>query len=160
MHPKAIEQLVIEQAEAVAKELGIEVVDVEFQPGPRGRVLRVFIDKPGGVSVEDCRAVSVPLSGALDRLDPIPGPYRLEVSSPGVERPLRKAEDFERFAGREVEVHTYGPVEGRRHFTGRLKGLAGDRVQLEMEDGSMVALPREGISRARLRVRWQGAVER
>lgn len=152
--------MVMAEAEAVAKPLGFEVIEVEYETGPRGRVLRVFIDKPGGVSVDDCQAVSEPLSAALDRLDPIPGPYRLEVSSPGIERPLRKVEDFRRFAGREVEIHTYAPVEGRRNWTGTLMGADEGRVHLRLEDGSAVQLPLDGISRARLRVRWQGASER
>lgn len=148
------------EAEAVARPLGFEVVEVEYQSGPRGRVLRVFIDKPGGVTVDDCQAVSEPLSAALDRLDPIPGSYRLEVSSPGIERPLRKPEDFQRFAGREVEIHLFGPVQGRRHWTGTLVGMEQGQVRLRLEDGSTVDLPHEGISKARLRVRWQGAFER
>lgn len=159
MRPKAVEEMVMAEAEAVAQPLGIEVVEVEYQTSPQGRVVRVFIDKPGGVSVEDCRAVSEPLSGALDRLDPIPGPYRLEVSSPGIERPLRKPEDFRRFAGRDVDIHMFGPVQGRRHWTGTLLGMEHGQVRLQLEDGSTVELPHEGISRARLRVRWQGAFE-
>ncbi|HEY8426539.1 MAG TPA: ribosome maturation factor RimP [Limnochordales bacterium] len=160
MRPRAVESMVMAEAEAVARPLGFEVVDVEYEAGPGGRVLRVYIDKPGGVSVDDCQAVSEPLSAALDRLDPIPGPYRLEVSSPGIERPLRKADDFRRFAGREAEIHTFGPVQGRRHWTGTLLGVEGDQVRMRLEDGSTVELPLEGISKARLRVRWQGAFER
>lgn len=160
MRPRAIEEMVMAEAEAVARPLGFEVVEVEYQSGPHGRVLRVFIDKPGGVTVDDCQAVSEPLSAALDRLDPIPGSYRLEVSSPGIERPLRKPEDFRRFAGREVEIHLFGPVQGRRHWTGTLLGMEQGQVRLRLEDGSTVELPHEGISKARLRVRWQGAFER
>lgn len=160
MRPRAIEEMVMAEAEAVARPLGFEVVEVEYQSSPHGRVLRVFIDKPGGVSVDDCEAVSEPLSAVLDRLDPIPGPYRLEVSSPGIERPLRRPEDFRRFAGREVEVHMFGPVRGRRNWTGTLLGMEQGQVRLQLEDGSTVELPHEGISKARLRVRWQGAFGR
>ena len=160
MRPRAIEEMVMAEAEAVARPLGFEVVEVEYKSGPHGRVLRVFIDKPGGVTVDDCQAVSEPLSAALDRLDPIPGSYRLEVSSPGIERPLRKPEDFRRFAGREVEIHLFGPVGGRRHWTGTLLGYEEGQVRLRLEDGSTIDLPHEAISRARLRVRWQGAFER
>ena len=157
---QAVEQAVLEQAEPVARELGCEVVDVEYVSGPRGRVVRVYIDKPGGVSVEDCRSVSERLSNALDRDDPVPGPYRLEVSSPGLERPLRKEEDFRRFSGREVEIRTFSPLHGRRQFIGTLMGMEGGRIRLRLEDGGEVDVPKEAVSRARLRFRWQGAFER
>lgn len=160
MNPRAVEQMVLEEAEGIAASLGFEVVDVELQTGPRGRVLCIYIDKQGGVTVEDCRAMSDPLSRALDRLDPIPGPYRLEVSSPGIERPLRRPADFERFAGHEVEVHLYGPLNGRRHWTGRLLGLQGGAVRLETGNGETTELPLEQVSKARLRARWQGAFSR
>ena len=160
VNARAVEEVVLEQAEAIARELGYEVVDVEYVPERGGRVVRVFIDKAGGIGVEDCRALSERLSQALDVLDPVPGPYRLEVSSPGVERPLRKEADFQRFAGREVEVHTFAPVQGRRHWVGELLGIEGGKVRLRLSDGSQVELPREGISRARLHFRWQGAFER
>lgn len=156
---RAIEDVVMVEAEAVAGPLGYEVVDVEYVTGQGGRIVRVYIDKPGGVDVEDCRIVSEQLSPALDRVDPVRGPYRLEVSSPGLERPLRRPADFQRFAGREVEVHTYAAVGGRRHWVGQLLGLEEGRVRLRLENGQRVELPREQISRARLRFRWQGAFE-
>ncbi|HEY8486193.1 MAG TPA: ribosome maturation factor RimP [Limnochordales bacterium] len=160
MDARAVETTVWETAEAIARELGYEVVEVEYLAGRNGRLVRVFIDKPGGVGIEDCRAMSERLSRALDELDPVPGPYRLEVSSPGVERPLRKEEDFRRFAGRQVSIHLYAPVQGRRHWVGELLGMEGGQVQLRLPDGSRLDLPREGISKARLHFRWQGAFER
>ena len=160
MNARAVEEVVLEQAEPIARELGFEVIDVEYLPERGGKVLRVFIDKPGGVGVEDCRAVSERLSDLLDVIDPVPGPYRLEVSSPGVERPLRKEADFRRFAGREVEIRTFAPVRGRRHWIGELLGLEEGKVRLRLPDGTQVELPREGISRARLHFRWQGAWQR
>lgn len=160
MGSRAVEEMVLDRAEELARELGYEVVDVEYLAGRGRRVVRVFIDKPGGVDVEDCRALSERLSRVLDELDPVPGPYRLEVSSPGVERPLRKDSDFQRFAGREVSVHLNSPVQGRRHWVGELLGMEDGQVRLRLPDGLELRLPRDEIRKARLHFRWQGALER
>lgn len=126
--------------------LGFELVDVQASSG--GRMLRLFIDKPGGVTVEDCATVSRHLTRvlAVEGID-----YeRLEVSSPGLDRPLRKGGDFARFAGRRAEVRLRTPdPTGRRRFVGVLRGAAGGRVQIEL-DGQTVALELEDVERARL----------
>ena len=126
--------------------MGYELVDVQASNG--GRLLRLFIDKPGGVGLEDCAAVSRQLSRVfeVEGID-----YeRLEVSSPGLDRPLRKAGDFARFAGRKAEVRMRTPdATGRRRFVGVLRGASGSRVEMEL-DGQTVALELEGIERARL----------
>src|SRR5690554_2185188 len=109
-------EIVAELAEQLAAPLRLEIVDVEFRREPGGRVLRVFIDKPGGVTLDDCQALSRRLSAKLDEVDPIEESYNLEVSSPGIERPLTKPKDYIRFAGHRVHVRTYGPVDGRRNF--------------------------------------------
>lgn len=150
MRRQELEELVGRVAEPIAAGAGCEVVEVTFsRVGEAGHLL-VTIDKPGGVSLEDCRAVSESLSAELDRLDPIEGTYRLEVSSPGLERPLVRDRDFERFQGRLVRVKTFAPVEGRKVWEGRLVGLADGRVVLEVE-GKHVYIPREQVTRARLR---------
>jgi len=126
--------------------MGYELVDV--QASNRGRLLRMFIDKPGGVGVDDCAAVSRQLSRVLE----VEGiEYeRLEVSSPGLDRPLRKAADFARFSGHKAEVRMRTPdANGRRRFVGILRGTEAGRVSMEL-DGHAVALALEDIERARL----------
>ena len=134
--------------EPAVSRLGYELVGVEYHGGCRA-LLRLYIDREGGVSVEDCQRVSRQVSGLLDVEDPIPGPYTLEVSSPGLDRPLFRAEDFQRFAGREVRIRTDVPLEGRRNFRGVLRGLRGGEVLVEV-DGAELALPVERIEQARL----------
>ena len=126
--------------------MGYELVDL--QVSNRGGLLRLFIDKPGGIGLEDCAAVSRQLSRVLE----VEGVEydRLEVSSPGLDRPLRKAQDFARFAGQKADVRMRTPdASGRRRFVGVLRGENGGRVSLELE-GQTVALAIEDIDRARL----------
>ena len=126
--------------------LGYELVDVQASNG--GRLLRLFIDKPGGINVDDCAAVSRHLTRvlAVEGID-----YeRLEVSSPGLDRPLRKGADFARFAGQRAEVRMRTPdATGRRRFVGVLRGEGGGRVEMEL-DGRLVALALEDLERAKL----------
>ena len=132
--------------EPVVAGMGYELVDLQASNG--GRLLRLFIDKPGGIGLEDCAAVSRQLSRVLE----VEGvDYdRLEVSSPGLDRPLRKASDFERFAGQKAEVRMRRKDEsGQRRFVGVLRGLADGRVNLEF-DGKVVALALEEMERAKL----------
>jgi len=126
--------------------MGYELVDL--QVSNRGRLLRLFIDKPGGIGLEDCAAVSRQLSRVLE----VEGVEydRLEVSSPGLDRPLRKAQDFVRFAGQKADVRMRtADANGRRRFVGVLRGENAGRVSLEL-DGQLVALAIEDIDRARL----------
>jgi ribosome maturation factor RimP len=143
-----------EAAERVAHSLGLEVVDVEWKVG-RDRFLRVYIDKPEGVSHKDCEAVSNQLSVMLDVEDLVPGPqhYILEVSSPGLDRKLTKPAEFERFAGRLARISTIDPVENQKFFEGRLAGVAGGKVQIEVQ-GRVIAVPMEGIRKANLVVEF------
>jgi ribosome maturation factor RimP len=146
----------------VCAEHGVELVDVRLQPEPDGAVLRVLIERPGstvesgaGVSLDDCTHVSRGVSQLLDdREDLIPGHYRLEVSSPGVERPLVKPRDYERFAGREVKLATRAYVSDRKNFTGKLVGLRGDTVLLTDEQGHEMAIPYAEIQKAHLVYRF------
>jgi ribosome maturation factor RimP len=131
--------------------LGYELVEVEASA--KGQLVRVFIDKPDGVDVEDCARVSDHLSRlfTVENVD-----YeRLEVSSPGLDRPLRKAQDFERFAGQEAQIRLRLPVDNRRNFTGTLHGVRDGKVILATEVGES-ALPLAAIERARLvpRIDW------
>jgi ribosome maturation factor RimP len=120
-------------ADRVAASQGLELVDLEFRGGGKARLLRLFIDKPGGVTHEDCAWVSRELGTVLDVEDAIPGgSYTLEVSSPGLDRKLTKPGDYERFAGSRVRLTTREPVEDNRHFEGRLQGLRDGRVLVEV----------------------------
>jgi ribosome maturation factor RimP len=128
--------------------LGCELVDVEFGGGQRA-TLRVYIDKPGGVTVDDCADVSRQLSAILDVEDPLPGSYNLEVSSPGLDRPLVTVEDFHRHVGEEVKVQLLRPLDGRRRFKGRLLEATAERIAVEV-DGQRFELALDAIERARL----------
>ena len=135
--------------EPVVTAMGYELIGVEFHPHRSSALLRLYIDKEGGVNVDDCQQVSHQVSGMLDVEDPIPGHYRLEVSSPGLDRPLFEACDFSRFAGYPVRVQLTLPLNGRRKFTGRLVGMRADQVVLEHE-GQELAIPLTAIEKARL----------
>lgn len=128
---------------------GCELVAVEYFPQGNNQTLRVYIDKEGGITVDDCERVSHQISGVLDVEDPIAGHYLLEVSSPGLDRPLGGPRDFERFRGREIRVRLYAPLNGQRNFKGLLLGLRGEQVVLEV-DGREVSLPLKDIDKARL----------
>ncbi len=132
------------------RSLGYELVGVEFQTGGKGGgLLRVYIDSENGISAEDCQKVSYQVSGLLDVEDPIPGHYTLEVSSPGLDRLLFRAEDFDRFAGQLVKLRLTYPVEGQRKFKGRLVGMRGENVVIE-GDEMEISLPFDQIEQARL----------
>ena len=136
--------------EPVVEGMGYEVVDIEFRPHPTDGLLRIYIDKSGGIQLEDCEAVSKQVSGVLDVEDPIPGQFNLEVSSPGLERPLRKQQDFVRFAGEKVKIKLSVPtLEGQRNFTGKLIGMQDDEVVLQM-DNETHYLPLDSIDKAHI----------
>lgn len=128
---------------------GCELVAVEYLPQGSNQTLRVYIDKQDGITVDDCERVSHQISGVLDVEDPIAGHYLLEVSSPGLDRPLGGPRDFERFRGREIKLRLHAPLNGQRNFKGLLMGLRGEQVVLEV-DGREIELPLRDIDRARL----------
>ncbi|MGA2904963.1 MAG: ribosome maturation factor RimP, partial [Candidatus Korobacteraceae bacterium] len=122
-----------EIAERVAQSSGLELVDVELHGGGKARMLRVFIDKPGGVTHEDCASFSREAGTIFDVEDAVPGgSYLLEVSSPGLDRKLAKPGDYQRFTGSLVKLMTRDPVNGNRHFEGRLKAFQDGRLSLEL----------------------------
>lgn len=134
-------------AEPVVTGLGYELVGVEFDS--HQRILRVYIDREAGIVIDDCSRVSHQLSGVLDVEDPIPGNYQLEVSSPGMDRPLFTLAHFQRFQGSLVRLQLLRPIEGRRRFKARLIGLDGETVLLE-EEGTRFAIPFDSIEKARI----------
>lgn len=136
----------------IAARYGLETVDIALSGEAHRTVLRVLMDRlEGGITVEECARVSEALSRQLDLYDLFEHPYTLEVSSPGLDRPLRNDTDFRRFAGKKAELRTYGPVDGQRHFRGILLGVIGDAVVLQL-DGRQVQVPKSQIAQARLLV--------
>lgn len=136
-------------AEPVCAAEGLDLVYVEYQREARGRVLRLYIDRPGGVTLDDCAHLSRQLGDIMDVHLETEGPYRLEVSSPGVDRPVGRPADFDRFAGHEATIRTVRPRDGRRRFTGELAGLTDEVVALRTPEGT-VRIPLDEILRARL----------
>ena len=149
---RELEARVATLIEPLLQREGYELVAVEILGSGPATILRVYIDKPGGISLDDCATVSEAVSAILDVEDPIESAYDLEVSSPGLDRPLRKPADYERFAGQKVKIKTYGPVEGtenRKMFPGVLKGLVGEKVSVEVE-GKLFEVPLDLIAKANL----------
>jgi ribosome maturation factor RimP len=131
-----------EIAGRVAAAQGIEVVDVELRGGGKARTLRITIDKPEGVTHEDCAMVSRDVSTILDVEDAVQGPaYTLEVSSPGLDRPLKRPEDYQRFTGSRLKLTTHEPVNGNRHFEARLRSFAEGKLKLETIPGKKKPKP-------------------
>ncbi|MFO1351030.1 MAG: ribosome maturation factor RimP [Gammaproteobacteria bacterium] len=133
----------------VIEAMGYECVGIELHPRPGNALLRVYIDKAGGVNLDDCQQVSYQISGVLDVEDPIRGRYTLEVSSPGLDRPLLEAKHYAQFAGSQVRIHCTEPFQGKRKITGWLRGLAGEDVVIEC-DGAELRVPLAQIQKARL----------
>jgi len=133
----------------VVEDLGYGLWELEYAVGRGRAVLRLYIDAPAGITVDDCERVSRAVSERLDADDPLPGQYTLEVSSPGIERPLRTAAHFEPYQGETVFVEMAQPLEGRRRFKGPLVAAAAETIEVEVE-GRRFALPIAGIRRAHL----------
>ncbi|RFA30581.1 ribosome maturation factor RimP [Alkalilimnicola ehrlichii] len=138
-----------ELLEPVVSGMGYELVGIEYQANPKNALVRIYLDSPNGVTLDDCEKVSRQVSGVLDVEDPISGQYTLEVSSPGLDRPIFKASDYDRFAGEKVKIRVHGSLEGRRRFAGVLRGLNGDCVVVE-ENGVEISLPLSQIDKANL----------
>ncbi len=137
-------------AEGLVGEYSMEVVDVEFKFEGRRWILRVYIDKEGGVTVDDCASVSRELGDLIEAKDIIDCHYVLEVSSPGLDRPLRKERDFIRSVGKMVRLKTSRPINNRRNFTGRLTNVSEGIISLLVDNDNLVQLPLEEIDKARL----------
>jgi ribosome maturation factor RimP len=141
-------------ATPIVAALGIELVAVRYGGGKAGGTVRVTIDKPGGVTLDECARVSRAVGHALDVEDPIEHRYTLEVSSPGLDRALEGPSDYRKSVGRLVRVKTRAPWEGPRVMTGRLKGVEGDAVCVADEAGEEWTIPWQAIVQARLEVEW------
>lgn len=134
----------------VLEQNGFELVDVEYVKEGGNWYLRAYIDKPGGITIGDCETVSRYLSDRLDEKDLIEDAYVLEVSSPGLDRPLKKDKDFTRALGSEIEIRLYRALDGKKEYTGILREYDGSSIVLEDEDGNELRFTREEVALARL----------
>ncbi len=144
------EKSLLEALEPTATENGVEIVTVEVVGARKAPTIRVYIDTPTGVSFDQLSSAQAWINQIMDELDPFPGAYTLEVSSPGIDRPLRTPEHFQRFIGETVQVVCQSPVEKRSRWKGTLQGFADDAVLLEV-DGEQVALQLDNIKRANVK---------
>ena len=138
--------------EPVINAIGIELADIELNKMKGKALLRVFIEKEGGITIDDCSAVSREIEAVLDVEDPIPYSYVLEVSSPGLDRPLKRPDDFKRFAGENIRVVTLEPIDKQSFFVGKIAHAGDDEIVLLLPAEREVAIPYQNISRARLEV--------
>ena len=130
---------------------GMELVEIEYRREPSGWVLRLILDKEGGVTLDDCTRVSQEAGRSLDVEDVIQTPYALEVSSPGLTRPLRTEKDFMKYHGRLIKLRTVDPIQDRRQFKGRLLGLSENGVEIEV-DGGIFHIPLSSVAKANLEI--------
>jgi len=142
-------------AQPILESMGLDLVDIEFGRVGRDAVLRLFIDKEGGVMLDDCAELSRELSMVLDVEDVIAGNYTMEVSSPGLDRPLKKQADYDRFVGRLIKVRTYQPFlddngNKRKTFLGKLEGLVSGVVKMTLTEGQTASIPIERVAKANL----------
>ncbi len=157
--PDPIRETIAAKVAAVAERVGlaegIEIVETQLLGGGNSRLLRIYIDKPGGVTHSDCEFISHQVGTILDIEDVIPGgSYTLEVSSPGVERPLKAAGDFERFTGQKAKIVLREPVENQKLWMGVLAGCHDGRITLDAGNGKAVSFPLEQVQKANLKFDW------
>lgn len=149
MSKPRVEDVVREIAEPVADALGLELVDVEYIKEGGSWFLRIYIDKPQGINHEDCQSLARKVSDILDGKDPIPYSYTMEVSSPGIERPLKKPCDFVKFKGRKIRASTFAAIDGQKEFAGVLEGLEDEKILIN-SNGKQFSLPLDAVARVRL----------
>lgn len=154
MGKNRVESIVEELVLPIVEKENFELVDVEFKKEGPHKYLRVYIDKPEGISLDDCQKVSEQLSEKLDETDPIEENYFLEVSSPGLDRPLKRPEDYVKFAGREVEIKLYEPMDNKKLIEGELIELKDSVVKVRLENGSILEIPLEKIALTRLAIKF------
>lgn len=150
MSGKKTETLIRELALPIAEGMNYDLVDVEYVKEGQRWYLRLYIDKDGGVTLDDCQAFSNAINDRIDESDPIQGSYYLEVSSPGLDRPLKKVEDFQRYLEKSIEVTLYTPLDGNKHYVGINKGLNEDLLRLELSDGTLLDIPYKNVGSAKL----------
>lgn len=152
MDVRGVELQVARLTEPIAESMGLRLLDVELSYEMSNWYLRLYIEKDGGVGIEDCSKLSIEVDAKLEEADPIPQAYILEVTSSG-EKPLRFPEEYTKFAGRHVQVSTYKPIEGSKKHEGSLLGLVDGMVNIDVE-GKQVSIPLEMVSKARLAFKY------
>lgn len=150
---KKVEEIVQEFAIPILDQLEYELVDVEYVKEGNNWYLRIYIDKPGGVTIDDCQQASEQISDKLDEVDPIPHNYFLEVSSPGLDRPLKKEKDFEKYKGYKVDIKLYKPINGTKNLTGELVGLENGNILIKI-DGDVISFRKAEVALVRLAVEF------
>ena len=151
---ESLRERIAQLAEQIAEPMGAEVVLVEVKGAGARSIVRTYIDQPGGVGLDDCARFSARLSVLLDVEDWIPFSYTLEVSSPGLDRPLVKAADYRRFSGKRAKIRTRAALHGQRNFQGKLAGVLEEKILLEIEPGEKMALALKDIEKANLIVEF------
>ncbi|WP_127580688.1 ribosome maturation factor RimP [Paenibacillus koleovorans] len=146
-----IKEIITEMIQPFLDNEGFELVDVEYVKEGNNRFLRVYVDKEGGIDIDDCGRISEVLSEKLDEKDPIPDAYFLEVSSPGAERPLKKLSDYERAVEKNVFVTTYEPIDGAKEFEGKLLSFDGDTLVIQTPR-KKASVPYAKVASARLAI--------
>lgn len=150
MRKKEIEGLIDEFTNIILSGTDIELIDVEYVKEGTHKYLRVYIDKEGGVTLQDCQEVSQKLSMKLDEVDPIEENYFLEVSSPGIDRPLKNNKDLERSIGKDIEISLYKPLDGKKKFVGLLKSYDEENIVINVDDE--IVIPRKDIAKINLAI--------
>ena len=140
-------------AEPILADERVELVDIEYRRETPGWVLRFLIDKEGGITLNDCSRISQDIGRSLDVEGVIDTPYTLEVSSPGLNRPLKREKDFLKYRNRLIKVKTFDPIGKRRQFKGKLVGFVEDQVQIEM-DGEIISIPLSNVAKAHLEIEF------
>jgi ribosome maturation factor RimP len=157
MNQEMIAQEIIEHVRELADPIltaeGFELVEIEFRREARGWVLRLYVDKEGGITVDDCAWVSQEIGRSLDVEEVISSPYTLEVSSPGLTRPLKQEKDFMKYRDRWVKLTTNEPIGNQRHFKGRLRGIERNEIRIEV-NGEMIQIPLATIAKAHLEIEF------
>ena len=151
---KSIEATIEEIVQPIVDAKNFEIVDIEYVKEAGEYYLRVYLDKEGGISLSDCEVVSRELSEILDKKDPIKDNYFLEVSSPGLDRPLKKEKDFVKYQGRDVEIKLYKPINGSKMHEGELVGLTEDKNIKVIIDGEEVDFTRKEVALIRLAIKF------
>ncbi len=154
MNKKQIIEGIKNISEPIAEEFGFELVDVEFLKEGSSHFLRVYLDKPGGINLDDCQLMSQTLSDKLDEKDPISVAYYLEVSSPGLDRPLKTDKDLNRNIGKEVEIKLYEPSDGKKILEGILESYNKEDINIKIESGDIMNIARKSVAVIKLAVKF------